>query len=344
VIPFRRWKRSSQGAFLYKWGLLLSKGYSINQGIELLMPQMAYREKNLMDEVQNLLSTGSPLSEIFHKLQLPKNVVHSLTISSTNGNLHQSLMENGMYMKKKAEWGERLNKTLRYPLFLLFITFWIAFIFYHFLYPQFSLLFSSLKINPPFFTTFILSVLANIPFIGLIILLSVFIFGLAVHCFRKRASASIQMDLMMLVPVFHKIIKLLNTHYLSVNLGAMLKSGLSVKDSLNVMEQHMSGGFFREESRRIKNGLLDGRSLPDLLKEKKYYTNELTGLIEFGQAHGKLGYDLVQYGEWLFMELEEKISRWIIRLQPILFALIGGFVLLLFASMLLPMFKLMEGL
>jgi competence protein ComGB len=341
---YRTWRRDSQGAFLYKLGLLLSKGYTLKEGIELLKSQLGKKEEGLLDESLLLLSAGGTLSEIFKKLRFPQNVVDSLIISSTSGNLQQSLMENGNYMKKKAEWKDRLNKTLRYPLFLLFLTFWMSFIFYQFLYPQFSLLFSSIKIEPPLITQLMLDFLSRLPLIGLsflILLLFVLLFTLAL---KRKAKPSTQIKLIMAFPLMNKVIQLMITYFFSLNFGALQKSGLSVSDALYVMTQNMSWGFYKEESMRLEQGLLDGKALPDLLKEKKYYTKELSHIVEFGQAHGDVGSDLIHYGDWLFIELEEHINKLIMRLQPLLFSIIGCLVLFLFMSLLLPMFKIMEAL
>lgn len=340
----KRWKRASQGAFLYKLGLLLKKGYSINKSIELLKSQLRKNEQVFLDETLEMFAAGNPLLAVFSRLKLPEEIVSSLSINSANGNLAESLMENGTYMKKKAEWGDRLNKTLRYPLFLLFLTSWISFLFYHFLFPQFALLFTSLEVKTPAFTSHMLAFLAQIPIIGISILLTFVLCGSIVFMIQKKAKPSTHMSLLMTVPFLNKYLKLINSHFFSINFGSMLKSGLSVTDALKVMEQHMNRGFFKEESKRLKKGLLEGNTLPDLINNKHYYSQELAEIIRFGQAHGNLGTDLIQYGEWLFVELEEKILSWLQKLQPILFAAIGGFVLLLFASMLLPMFKLMDAL
>jgi competence protein ComGB len=146
------------------------------------------------------------------------------------------------------------------------------------------------------------------------------------------------------LPIIKNYLKLLNTHFFCVNFGSMLNSGLSVTDALIVMEKQMKIEFLKEESVRIQKGLINGKSLPDLLKDKPFYVQELAEIIHFGQVHGKLGSDLLQYGEWMFKALEDKLLNAMQKIQPLLFGLIGGFVLLLFASMLLPMFNLMEAL
>jgi competence protein ComGB len=344
VIIKKQWSRASQGAFLYKLGLLLSQGYSINKSIVLLRSQLNTTEKRHLDKSLEVLDDGNPLIEVFCKMNLPNEVISSLAINSTNGNLIDSLLENGTYMKKKSEWMKRLTKTVKYPLFLLFLTIWIGFLFYHFLFPQFSLLFTSLEIKTPVFTSIMISMLAMIPLIGLVGLCALLIGCGSIIVARKKIKSSTRMMIVTSIPLLNKIFKLMNSHFFCVNFGSMLKSGLPVTDALIVLEQQMKLGFFKEESVRIQKGLMDGKTLPDLLRNKPFYVKELAEIVHFGQAHGKLGSDLVQYGEWLFIELEEKLLNAIQKIQPLLFAVIGGFVLLLFASMLLPMFNLMEAL
>lgn len=340
----KRWKRAEQGAFLYKLGILLGQGYSINKCIELLRSQFPPKNQVLLDNFLDVLSSGNSLIEAFTKLKLPDEVISSLSINSVNGNLTVSLKENGTFMKKKAEWQSRLNKTLRYPLFLLFLTAWIGILFYHFLFPQFTLLFSSLEVKTPLFTEIMLTILAMFPYLIIGVLIVLLISWIVIYLVKRRVSYSDQMSLLLAVPILKKFIKLRNSHFFSINFGSMLKSGLPVTDALIVMEKHMRKGFFQEESKRLQKGLIDGKPLHDLLLDKPYYAKEMSGVVRLGQAHGELGTELIQYGEWIFIELEEKIVSELQKIQPILFAFIGGYVLLMFASMLLPMFKLMDAL
>ncbi|KZE66407.1 hypothetical protein AWM68_08590 [Fictibacillus phosphorivorans] len=340
----RGWKRASQGSFLYKLGFLLDQGYSIQKSMKLLKAQLPHKKQVVLDDVLDILASGGSIQDVFTPLRLPEEVMSSLSINSTNGNLTKSLIENGTFMKKKAEWNVRLMKALRYPLFLLFLTTWIGILFYQFLFPQFSLLFSSLEVKTPTFTTWMLSFLGIIPKIGFILLMLCMISWIIIYLIKKKAKYSTQMSLLMKIPLCRKFLRLNNSHFFSVNFGTMLKSGLSVSDALVVMEMHLNKGFYKEESQRLQKGLLNGKSLPDLLLVKPYFTKELAEIVRFGQAHGELGAELISYGEWIFSELEEMIYSVLQKIQPILFAVIGGFVLLMFASMLLPIFKLMEAL
>lgn len=343
-LKIRGWKRASQGIFLYKLGYLLDQGYSIQKSIELLKAQLPPKKLVLLDDMLEILASGGSIQDVFTPLQLPKEVMSSLSINSTNGNLTKSLIENGTFMKKKAEWNARLIKALRYPLFLLFLTIWIGILFYQFLFPQFSLLFSSLDVKTPTFTTWMLSFLGMIPIIGFVILVLSLISWIIIYFIKKKAKYSTQMSLLMKFPLCKRFLRLSNSHFFSVNFGTMLKSGLPVSDALVVMEMHLNKGFYKEESQRLQKGLLNGKLLPDLLLLKPYFTKELAEIVRYGQAHGELGAELTSYGEWIFSELEEMIYSALQKIQPILFAVIGGFVLLMFASMLLPMFKLMEAL
>ncbi|MGA4719435.1 competence type IV pilus assembly protein ComGB [Fictibacillus nanhaiensis] len=340
----RGWKKASQGMFLYKLGFLLDQGYTINKSIELVRSQLPLKRREDADHMLEILASGHSVIEIFSPLHLPKEIISSLSINSANGNLTKSLMENGTFLRKKADWSARLNKAIRYPLFLLFLTVWIAIVFYQFLFPQFSILFSSLDVKTPLFTKWMLMFLGSMPLIGVCFLTLGITSWIVMIVMRKKAKPSTQMDLLMRIPILKQFLLLLNTHFFSVNFGSMLQSGLSVSDALLVMEKHLNKGFFKEESQRLQKGLLNGAELTELLLAKSYFKSELAEIVRFGLAHGELGGELISYGEWIFKELEDKVYSSLQRIQPILFAGIGVFVLLMFASMLLPMFKLMEAL
>jgi competence protein ComGB len=156
-------------------------------------------------------------------------------------------------------------------------------------------------------------------------------------------TATAKVMLLLKIPILKKLLPLYTTHYFCLQIGELLKNGFSLSDALIRMEGSGYMHFYSEEAGRLRYALTEGISLHHAVEGLDYFTEELPLLIKHSQDCGTLGEDLSAYGEWLFETLEEKCTRMIQKIQPILFAAIGATVLFLFAAMFYPVLKIMEA-
>ncbi|MFC0188283.1 competence type IV pilus assembly protein ComGB [Fictibacillus aquaticus] len=339
----RSWSRQEQGEFLLKLGQLTSTGYPLIRAIELIQHRYKDKQKRSILRMMEQLKDGYAVHIVLSNSKFPQDVLAIIEFSNSNGNLSAALLNSGNLMLKKSHFQKRFASVMRYPLLLLFLTFWIAFIFVKFIFPQFQTLYASLQLQMPFMTRMALSFLLYLPYVFIFTAAAAVIVTAASLYFKKKMTATEKIMILLKIPILKKLLPLYTTHYFCLQIGELLKNGFSLADALFRMEGSGYMHFYSEEAGRLRWALTEGIPLYQAVEGLGYFTEEMPLLIKHSQDCGTLGDDLAAYGEWLFEALEERCTCIIQKIQPLLFAAIGAAVLFLFAAMFYPVLKIMEA-
>ncbi|MDA3131101.1 hypothetical protein GJS40_13965 [Aliibacillus thermotolerans] len=340
----KEWKKDEQAKFLLKIGELLEQGYPLEEALQLFTWEEREEVKNKIANMQENLRSGKKFHEVLSTYRFPADVSAYIYFSEQYGSLATGLQGAGQLYMKRIIMFRQLRRMLRYPMILLWILLFVSIVMLQFLFPQFHELFSSLHIEIPLFTKFMLQVYRYSPFI-MIVLFTLFLvlFYYYFHHFRHY-TASEQMKKLYRLPYLSTFISMFLTYYFSIQLSSMLKGGLSIYKAFVVFKTQHHFPFFQEEGKEISAQLEQGIPLYEVLDNREWYRREMKHVIQHGQAAGKLGDDLYHYSERVFSSLEEKVQRFLLTLQPTLFTFIGLLVLSMFLSVFLPMFQLMTTL
>lgn len=338
-----RWTLKRQGEFLLRLGRLLDQGYTLPKAIAILKLHQENWMQIRLHRVYDQLKKGYTLHEALAEEQFSSDVLGFLELSEKHGDLRFSVFEGGKMIEKKEAMKERFMKTIRYPIFLLFIVSAVCFVMFRMLIPHFISLYSSLDIDFPYFTVLMIALLKKLPLLALLLLIILMIVSLCYIFSIKKISPEKRIQLLLKIPFIKKLLPVFITHQFSMQLGCLLKGGLAINEALNILEHNQYMRFFRHEAAIMKQELINGRRFEDIVVKKNYFVPELSMIIAHGQSYGMLGKELIDYSEILMRIVEEKTARYIVIIQPILFFFIGTMVLVMFVSMLLPMFKMMES-
>ncbi|WP_083849195.1 type II secretion system F family protein [Bacillus timonensis] len=134
-----------------------------------------------------------------------------------------------------------------------------------------------------------------------------------------------------------------NSHFFSVQLSNLLKGGLSIFQALTMFEQQRHSPFFREEAKEMKQLLRAGNRFDEILRVREYYEADLAMIISHGQTNGNLASELQHYSQYVMEKVEEKVTRLLAIVQPILFTIIGIIIVMMYGAIMVPMFQLLNG-
>ncbi|MBS8264879.1 type II secretion system F family protein [Mesobacillus boroniphilus] len=338
-----KWPVAEQARFLKRTGELLSRGYSLAEAIESMT---FYLEKKRKDEVKRSLEKlreGFPLYLILAELNFKKDLVSYVYFAEQHGGLANTLTEGSdMVLKREADF-QRLKRLAAYPVLLVFLTFILFFFVNRILLPKFDSLFSDMNLAPNIFMKAIAAAATILPFtlyflLSLITLLALYY----VISFKKLHPLKQKVRLVKL-PIAGKFIRLLYSHYFSVQLSYLFSGGLSVLAALKVFEQNLHEPFSREIGKDMISKLAAGHDFDRAVGEYPFFEEELPRIIRHGQKNGKLDQELYFYSRHCLKELEDKMEKAMKTVQPILYSFIGLLVVSLYLAILLPMFQMMKG-
>ena len=338
-----KWSLEEQARFLKMTGELLIRGYPLAEALDSVTYHLPKNRNVEMKECLFSLKEGYPFYLVLQKLAFNKDVIGYIYFAEQHGSLATAFLEGSKMLQKRIKDFSRLKKLMSYPLFLALTTIMLFFFVQKYLLPQFSSLFTSMRLKANFFTKFIYIAGEAFPILVLLFLLLIVLFLLYYFLFFKKLTSIEQKKKMMRIPIAASPFRLFYTHYFSIQLGFLLEGGLSVNESLTTFERNENQPFYRQLGVEVKRLLMTGEKLEDILRNYPFFERELALVVKHGQDNGKLAQELLFFADQCLSRLEEKMDSIIKKIQPVLYGLIGLLIVSMYLAVLLPMFHLMNG-
>ncbi|MCM3665487.1 type II secretion system F family protein [Mesobacillus subterraneus] len=338
-----KWPVAEQARFLKRTGELLSRGYPLAEAIESMTFYLEKKRKEDIRRSLDQLREGFPLYSILAQLKFKKDLVSYVYFAEQHGGLARAVTEGSeMVLKREGDY-QRLRKLASYPFFLMLLTFILFFFVNRILLPKFTSLFADMNLTPHLYMKAIYSAAAFFPFLlYFLLILSVM---LLLHYFFifKKLSPIEQKVRLTKIPLLGKLLKLLYTHFFSIQLSYLFSGGLSVLDALKVFEHNREEPFSSVLGKEIILKLATGQDFDRAVADYSFFEEELPRIIRHGQKNGKLDQELYFYSSHCLKQLEERTDKTMKTIQPVLYSFIGLLVVSLYLAILLPMFQMIQG-
>lgn len=338
-----KWSVNEQASFLKRIGELLSRGYPIASAIESISLQLPdYRKEELHDCLAEL-QKGLPFHDVLDSLGFHHDLIGYVYFAEQHGSFADALLEGSGLALMKDKDVKKLLKLLQYPILLISIT-CVLFVFVQkTLLPKFTTLFSSLGLEANFFTKVIYTFDEYFPIVIEVVLAILLLTAIYYFFSFRKLSVLKQRERIARLPIIGRILKLLFTHYFSIQLSFLLSGGISVSEALILFEQNKKQPFYSELGKAIKIKLIAGERLETILASFSFFEKELPIIIKHGQENGKLEQELLFFSKHCVTVMEEMIEKSFKSVQPILYLFIGFLVVSMYLAILLPMFHLLDS-
>lgn len=340
----KRWEKREKALFLKKTAELIKQGYTLKESIEFISYHQRTSVRQKLESILGRLRQGIPFHECLEREKFPQDVLSHLLFSESHGHLDFALDLSARTMLARQDVRRRFVRLVRYPLFLFILTFVLSSFIVNYLFPNFLALYRSLEADIPLIMKFLLSFYHAVPFV-LVLTMLIFIFFGLFYVFRFRPLSPRQKLLWLVrLPLLKTAVPAICTYQFAVQLSPLLQGGMAVFDCLTVFERQQHITAMAQEATEMKLLLKQGLSLPEIVRDHPLFLNELAYVISHGQAAGNTGEALFTFGNLLFEKLEAQMIKVFAISQPILYAICGLFVLMMFLSILLPVFSLLYAL
>lgn len=339
----RKWTIQEQTTFLKMMGELLNRGYPLTEALDSITFHFPKNRKTEIQEGIYSLKEGYPFYSILQKMHFHEDLIGYVFFAEQHGGLATAFLEGSQIIQKRANDLARVKKLISYPLFLILITI-ILFIFVqNYLLPRFTSLFSSMNMEANLFTNVIYMVSDSFPYLLLFLLILILIATYYYFRFFRNLQPIEQKVRLISIPIAAGFLRLFYTHYFSIQLSHLLSGGLSINEALSMFERNEEQPFYKQLGSEIKIILSTGEKLEDIFKLYPFFEKDLAMIIKHGQENGKLAEELLFFANVCLRNLEEKMDKWMKKIQPVLYMLIGLLIVSMYMAVLLPMFHLLDG-
>jgi len=340
--------RKEIGLFARQLGTLLGAGISIDAALKDLEEQITNKHlQKVVTEIRASVIEGKSLSETFaqHRDIFPQIYESMVKVGESTGSYEKTLTQLAEVEEKTHSIKQKAITALIYPIIMIVIMLVVVFILLTGVIPQIQIMYDNFGkgMELPLPTRIVIGasdcVRVTWPYIIGGFMLSSFFFAR----YRKTSRGKLKTDAIFLkLPIYGKLIRKSEVARFARNLAVLLDAGVSILTAMAIVKDSASNEIFRREIDRAKKRLEEGETLKQSLGDSTFIPHLVKGVINAGEASDRLP-ELVEKGaEMLEDEVESTAAGLTTAMEPILIVFLALVIGGIMASVLIPMYKMME--
>lgn len=326
--------------FLKRMERLLNNGYTLLEALEII--KWDKQLDPVASSIITSLKNGSHFDEAIENTDCFSPTITSyLYFIRANGDIQQSIEKCITMFEQRMRYAKKFQETIRYPIILFFIFALLIYFVKQSVLPSFIDLFNngSGTTSTAFISVIVIDVLTKLMMISGILLVA----GLLLSKILKhKIGIDKQIIIYRSIPFYRKY-KMLQTSFLfATHFSSLLKTGMSIKEILSVMKKQNKLPILSHFSILMTDELNKGVYITNLLENLPLIDRQIAVIFQKNADVNALEKDLDMYAAVLTEELNRKIMKVLTYLQPAFFLILASFIVLVYVTLMWPMFQLIK--
>jgi len=266
--------------------------------------------------------------------------VNVIRTGEESGSIMPSMKYLANYRDREADMVRSVERAVTYPLFLLVMAIGLVFVLITMIIPMFAEQFAQAKVPLPWPTKLVFGlseILGNIYIIVIILAIVGYIIYKKVDL--SKGVAPMWDRIKIRLPIFGRILVNIYTVQFATMMALLLKSGLPLTKTIELVKDTMSNTLFKRAFAYIKANIERGRTLNESLADVKVFPPIVMDMIAVGEEAGSLPEILEQVAETYQKEVDHDTAVIGTLLEPIMIVGLGLVVGFIAISVFMPYFK-----
>ena len=326
---------------------LLGGGLPLLNALMLLAKQTEHPTvRQVIESMVESVREGRSLSEAMseHPDVFPPLYRSMVKAGEVGGGLEQSLSRVAEFGEHEAELRGRVISAAAYPLFVLAMAIVITIFLIAYVIPKLSLVILDTDQVLPLPTRLLLGVSHLLTRGWWAILLGLFVAWWALRGWLATASGRALTDRLVLrLPGIGLLIRKLETARFVRTLGIMIGQGVPILQALDVVTSNLTNVSLRQAVAQVDDAVREGSSLAAALSATQEFPEFVSNMVAVGEESGTVDAALLKVAGTYEREVDRLLRMLTTILEPLLLLLVGGVVMFIVLSMLLPIFQIGLG-
>lgn len=327
---------------------LLKAGMPLVQSLDILrrnIPNPTF--KGVLDDVYEKVRSGTALSDAFeaHPRHVTPIYTASLMAGERSGSLEQVLRRYVSYVQVISAVRRRVISALVYPAVLTLLSVGVVAIIVVRVVPEFSTFYAGFEAELPLATQVIVAV-SNAVRSQILVILAL-LGGMVVggRWVLRQPEHRRRLDRVILrLPGLGGIARQFATSQLSRTLATLLGGGIPLVTALDVASRSVSNRHIAAQMADITRQVREGQPLSAAMAAKGEFPDVSVKMVEVGEATGALQDMLNAIADFYDEDIETKLSRFLLLIEPVLLVVMGIVIAALLIALYLPVFQLSSAL
>lgn len=328
--------------FTYQLSVMLESGISIKKSLEIQKKNSCKKKmKLLISNISEKISQGGSFKQ---GIENNSNIFNSIYLSvveigEISGNLNLALKDLSFRLEKTEKIEKEIRRILIYPIIVLITAFSLIIFLMIFILPNFVEIYQQNLNELPKLTKLILKVSRYIElYSGKIFFIIILIFVILKLFFNFEEKKYYFHYFLLKIPLIKDIYKTYNVLRILRGVHILLRSGISILKTMDLILKEEKNIFLKKEILSIKNSLKVGLDLEEVLKKKIFFDDLTLTLISLGEKSGNLIVMMEKTIDFLENKLEDRLKRTMILLEPVLMIILSIIVGGILVGIYLPIF------
>jgi type IV pilus assembly protein PilC len=269
------------------------------------------------------------------------NMIRSAEVS---GRLEQTLLFLADYLEKEMKLKDKIRNAMIYPIFVIVIFFVVLAVVVTVVIPQLKSIFDEVDAKLPLLTRIVMGAGNFLSSWGILILIVIGIgVAFAIKYFRSEEGRQVWDEMILSIPVIGGLSKKIAITRLATSTNVLMRGGLPIANSLEISGRVVSNSLYRRILNETADDIRKGGTISGTFtRYPEYFPPMVTQMIVIGENSGKLDELLDKISSFYDEEVQNAINSAVELIQPILIVLLGVFIGLFVAAVLIPIYNLAQ--
>jgi len=348
VLFFNRVKEKDKVIFTRQLFTLLSAHIAIDRAINSLAnqtenPILRNALKEISSEIREGFSFSQALShhpDIFDDFYV--NMIRSAEIS---GRIEEATEYLADYLERQQSLKKRILSSLIYPIFVIILFFIVVIIATVVIMPQLNQIFEETKVPLPLMTRIFLGLGNLIIHWGWSILILLMILAFLLwRYFQTEEGKTVLDELKLKIPIISRLLKKIYVTRFAEASSVLIKGGIATPTALEMAGKVTANYVYRNIAFEIAEGVRRGSNIStNLGKYPDYFPPLVAEMVAVGEASGNLDSLLRKVADFYKEETEMNLGIISELIQPVVIVILAVSIGLLVASILFPIYNLIQS-
>lgn len=323
---------------------LVGSGLPLEEALQAVAQQTEKpRLRRMMTAVRAKVMEGHTLADGMAAYPRVFSEMYRATVAAgeQTGHLEVVLDRLADYTESRQHMRQKVQLALFYPIGLLVVAVSVVVLLLTYVVPKVVEVFSDVGQDLPGLTRTMIAISDFLRHNGIWLLIGIMLFALAFsyglrnETFRRRVHAVV-----LRLPLVGRLNRGINAGRFARTFAILAGSGVPILDALRISAQVISNLPMREAVEDAASRVREGTGISRALERSKQFPPMLLHLVSSGEASGRLEQMLERAAVNQERETEGTIASVLAVFEPVLILVMGGVVLLIVMSILMPIFQL----
>ena len=289
--------------------VLLRSGLPLDDGLKLLTDNTSGAMTRLIEQLRAVIGSGGNFADAFQSqpaTALP-DLVAVVKSAEAAGNLEHALGVIAQERLKQERATTKIRSAIRYPIFLLVVSFGVLIFFLVFVIPQFADVVRDFGTKPDSLVATVIAISEGLRENGVAIAIVVAAFvGAALIAWRVRSFRNALISFFSQLPGIRGVIGLRRTTNFCRGLSTLLANGVTLTDALRLLSEVHTGG---NQLSAISDHVRRGGRLVDAIAETNFIPPLAARMLRIGEESGSLDSVAARCADYYEAKLTDRIDR-----------------------------------